>query len=195
MTLMNDDLRKKHKELKSKNDRGLLAKGKELFYTVKNGTVDSTEYHRRLEICTICPFVEKKGNDLYCNECGCPRWKGAKLNDAHMPKLAWAGLACPKGRFGSMNKIIQVATKDEIKNFIIFAKKLADAGLVPTAKKTAEPSGTIDWNQATISYPTDGFLTPSDLSIAQQKMTEAIVNEKWNEGLKFALLVVALLRP
>lgn len=167
------------------------------YYTVKNGVVSDEEYRRRLEICKPCPEMKKEGDKLYCDACGCPKWKLSSLNDPIAPKLKWANLVCPKGRFGSMAGAIQVLTKDEIKNLVTTAKKLINANLVPTKERPAPSTGAtpIDWNKETVTYPTDGFLTPADLQSVNQKMTEAIVKEQFDEGLKFAFLVFALLRP
>lgn len=193
MSLMDENLRRKHREKKY-----FVNRVADFYYSVKEGQTTEEEYRRRLAICEKCPYVRREGEKLYCDECGCPRWKMSVLNDPHIPKLKWANLICPKGRFGAMEGAIKVLTKDEIKNLVTTAKKLINANLVPVKERPARQeneNGSIDWNNEKVSYPTDGFLTPQDLQSVNQKMTEAIAKEQFDEGLKFAFLVFALLRP
>lgn len=92
---------------------------------------------------------------------------------------------------------IDMFSLDELRNLVTMAKKAINANLVPTVteKRGELDLTTIDWNTAEPKFDIKDGLTPAELSIVNQKMTEAIANEKWNEGFMFAVQVLFLLRP
>jgi len=66
--------------------------------TVLSGHADDDTYQQRLAICQGCEHLQRDGDKLYCGACGCPQWSMSELPR----KLRFAGLRCPKGKFGAV---------------------------------------------------------------------------------------------
>jgi len=70
-------------------------KAAEFLGAVTGPRVDEAVFQNRLAICRACPHRREDAGHEYCDTCGCPNWKLARLD----VKLRFANLACPTGRW------------------------------------------------------------------------------------------------
>lgn len=94
-------------ELRWKPKKGVietLAKATELAYVVTQGFADEATLAKRQLACfgdstqPQCGALIRDENGSYCAGCKCGTWQLANL-EGIVPKLKWAGLKCPLGRF------------------------------------------------------------------------------------------------
>lgn len=169
-----------------------VSKVKSFVKTITSTKVERNEYERRLNICKTCPKQKVVNDKLYCSSCGCGQNPLAELTT----KLWWSLTTCPLRKFGMFDRLKGIASLDEMKALVTLAKKAIESGLVPIhTASPQEPKTVIDWNNAKPDFTLKMVLTPDDLRTASQKMTEYIVNEKWNEGFMFAIQILLMLRP
>lgn len=169
----------------------IVSKVKSFVRTVSSSKVSEVEYERRLNICKNCTKLKVVESKLYCSSCGCGQNSLAELTT----KLRWSQANCPLRKFGMFDKLKTIASAEELKAFVTLAKKAIESGLVPVATETNTETKPVDWNTAEPRYELKNSITPTDLRVYNQKMTEAITNEKWNEGFFFALQILLLVRP
>lgn len=80
--------------------KGAIQLATEFFKTITSGLCTDIEFENRKQKCLSCPaMVQDNSGIKYCSGCRCGRWQLAQLDGTFLPKLRWASLRCPLGRF------------------------------------------------------------------------------------------------
>lgn len=96
-----------------------------------------------------------------------------------------------------LSTVMSDLSMESIKEFVTVVKRYIDDALVDDIKVLPQESPTkIDYNKAGVELiaPHGGWISRSELERYNQKMTEAIANEKWTEGFILAMQIVAMVK-
>ena len=170
----------------------IAEKSKEFVETITSGQASDETYNSRLSVCNDCIAVEKKGEKWYCKACGCPNWMMSELHT----KLKFKGTLCPLGRFGMFDKLMGIATTNEMRSFITLVKRMLDSGLIKPQESGSGVSKTpSDWNDAKPDTEGVKVLSVEFLNNANQKMSEALKTENFEAGFLAAIQLFMFFRP
>lgn len=171
----------------------IVEKGTEFVQTITSGKDTDENISKKLATCSECPKVEKKdGDKWYCKACSCPAWSMSELHT----KLTFRGTVCPLGRFGMFDKLMSVATTNEMRSFITLVKRMLDSGLIKPQEAGSGVSKTpSDWNDAKADTVGVKVLSVEFLNNANQKMSEALKTENFESGFLAAIQIFMFFRP
>lgn len=96
-----------------------------------------------------------------------------------------------------LSTIMSDLSMETIKEVVTVVKRYIDDALVDDIKiQPQESPNRLDYNKAGIELvaPPNGWISMSELEAYNQKMTEAIANEKWTEGFILAMQIVAMVK-